>query len=197
MDEDIEVNLVKRNSSEPKQGWKMLKQVNWSTAGWRWKTRDHADYQLSCFFSVRPKWYKRPDFPFHPAALFAYPERKTCSLFQIECTQAAFGLETFQFLEFARFFPTSKCMFDSYLLIAIFSKKTSPFPKNFKKPKSTGKSFQKNWVISMRLGRPVRRVWRRGGNTIKLMISPPPLFPTNLLSLQCLFVIKFIPAAQH
>ena len=89
---------------------------------------------LNCpvFFSVRPKWYKRPDFPFHPAALFAYPERKTCSLFQIECTQAAFGLETFQFLEFARFFPASKCMFDSYLLIAIFKKKHHHFLRTSK-----------------------------------------------------------------
>ena len=51
VDEDIKVNLVKRKSSEPKQGWKMLKYLNWSTAGRRWNANDHAHFQLPCFFS--------------------------------------------------------------------------------------------------------------------------------------------------
>ena len=173
----------------------MLKQVNWSTAGWRWKTRSHADFQLPCIFLVRPKWYKRPGFPFHPAAPFAYLERENMLIVSNRMHTSCIWPRNLPILEICEILPDVqmhvRLVSSDYNL---FTKKTSPFPKIFKKPKSTRKSFQKNWVISMRLGRPVHRVWRRGGNTIKLMISPPPLCPTNLLSLQCVFLVKFIPA---
>ena len=175
----------------------MLKYLNWSTAGRRWNANDHAHFQLPCFFS-QAQVIQKTRFSFSPGRPLCISRKENMLIVSNRMHTSCIWPRNLPILGICEILP------DVQMHVRLVSsdcnlirKKTSQFPKNFKKPKSTGKSFQKNWVISMRLGRPVHRVWRRGGNTIKLMISPPPLCPTNLLSLQCLFLIKFIPAEQQ